>query len=414
MWNGQQGELDFRASVHTRPMVARRLSRFDWLRELEPATEPFRQQRAREYIRAGERAHDADARHEVDANDERAEAFAWILNAGSVSPLPDAYYIERPSRDPLPVPQWHYSRAEAQRERWTLLNTCGAKQVTTKCDCGQHKSHSTTIRCDHWRLCVTCRGRRKQRYQARFEVGRARARKRLHQQIDARRFKREGRWSEKLLTLTVPHGDSPADDIAELRRAWPAMRRSIARYLKRKGCESWKEVPYWRSLEVTSSGSGHAHFHVWLLCPYLPQSLVAHWWGRALSESYRAHLPRTAVDWSRIASRDAKEFKLALRGHGTLYAPVVDLRAANDEARGELVKYLVKDCVGDPKDGQHIEPKVYARIYAALDGARAVATSTHLCDDKKEPRSCESCGALLSRKIEAVPLDETPRAAPFT
>ena len=412
MWNDSQGELDYRPAVITRPLVSRRLSRREWLGELEPATMAWRENRAREYLRAGERSWPWETRCDLLEFDERAMVFAALIDRRASSPVPSDYWSAPPSRDPLPVPQWHASRAEAQRDRWSRLGECGSQQIVTRCECGDHQPRTTVMRCDHWRLCVECRGRRKARYQARFETGRQRALKRLRHLTDKRRFRREGRWSEKMLTLTIPHGATPADDIRELRRALPAFRASVARYLKRKGSVAWKSVPYWRSLEATASDGGHAHYHLWLLCPYLPQELVAHWWGRALSKEYQERLPLLVVNLEEVEQRDQREYRTALRGRSALFAPVVDLRAANTEARGELVKYLVKDCVGDPRDGQHIEPHVYAAIYAALEGARALATSTHWLDAVERNHACECCGALLSKRFELVPLVENSSVPP--
>ena len=382
------------------PLVRRTwASRSQWLGDVETATHAWRQHRASEYERQGYRVVEWDQRDWLEGNDAR---FDYFLTAGVRTILHDDYFTQpTQSRDPLPVPKWHADRAEAQRQRWSRLAECGATQVVSTCECGAHVPRAQTIHCDHWRLCVACRGRRKQRYQARFNAGRGRALKRLAHLANRSRPSREGRWSEKMLTLTVPHSGSAADDIVELRRAWPLLRARIARYLKRRGAKEWRAVPYWRSLEITDSDRGHAHYHVWLFAPFLPREVVAHWWASSLSPEYRARVPRRRVE-DLDDARDAAIMRVYTRGAGWYYAPVVDLRAANADAGRELVKYLVKDSIGEASEGRFTEPRTFASIYAALDGARALATSTRWLETKERECWCESCGARLGRRLQVV------------
>jgi hypothetical protein len=424
--DGVQESFDLGPRVFTpRPSVVRFLGRDQWLAELESATKRWRDWRASEYERAGQRALTWEEGDALEGADDRIRRFVEIVRDGddeptnvqAVTPLPDDYWDVKPCTLPLPIPKWHADRADAQRDRWSKLNACGSQQVTTRCDCKGHKPVSTAIHCDHWRLCVHCRGRRKRKYQARFTLGRELILKRLHAYTNRRTRRREGRWSEKMITLTVPHSGSPSRDIAELRRAMPYLWRSLGRYFQRRGGDAWthddwRKVGFWRSLEATASDGGHAHYHVWLCCPFVPQRLLAHWWARALSPEYRAKLPREPLFVLPAHEKDREEFIIAAQGQTWLYAPVVDLRAADAEARGEIVKYLVKDMVGDPSEGQFIEPHVYASIYAALDGARAVATSIHWWCHVAEVGFCECCGTQLSRVIEPVPLDVASATGP--
>lgn len=317
------------------------------------------------------------------------------------------------------IRKWHTDRATAHRQRFVRLSECGERTRTTQCGCGPAPRTITPIHCDHWRLCLACRGRRAQRYRARFAVGRTNARNRFAKQM---RKHAHNRWGEKFLTLTVPHSGHVGRDVAQLARAWPRFRTRVAEYLRGKGVDRWNEIPYWRSLEVTSSDAGHAHYHVWLIAPYLPAALVRHWWGLALDRDYRDRLP---VLYLASALRDAdhrdvlslrcaavcapehralrNRYRRQLRNGSTsddefaamvnethhLFAPVVDVRRCTEKLAAELIKYIVKDVC----DGEQIDPETYARIYAALDGARAVATSVHLIDNAKPEavKVCDCC-----------------------
>jgi hypothetical protein len=219
-----------------------------------------------------------------------------------------------------------------------------------------------------------------------------------------------GRWAESFYTLTLPHGDIEAD-AAELRGAWCRFRRALGHYLKARGCH-WKKVPFFKAVELTSSSGGHWHLHVWSLLPYVPQWLLSHLWGASLSETYRARLPmRDVASLGELGPRDRAA--VAWLGVETLWAPVVGIQAPENAAT-ELVKYLVKDI----ETGSQVDPRWYARAYAALDGLRGVESSRHWLRVVKslsgwsqllQPRVSEpfcTCGDCLpsSRRLRGVNL----------
>lgn len=332
---------------------------------------------------------------------------------------------------------WHAQRAQAHRERFSRLADCGSRTRVVKCACpgDSPETRRTVIRCDHWRLCLECKGRRAARYRARFTLGRERALLRYEPQL--RRFASGGRWSEKFATLTTPHSGSVIHDKRAIGDAWPVWRAAVARVLKRQGVKRWRDVPYWRSLEVTSSDAGHMHFHVWMLAPYLSAPLLRHLWGRALPTEYRDRLPllllsevlaaadprehrelrraamlepclaasvraaeRRAARARASGRDDAAQLTSAARAmrdsSSYLYAPIVDVRRPSPDVANELVKYIVKDTfTGSDGAQQPIDAHTFASIYAATDGARAVSTSPHLVTDaKREPMQscCPCCG----------------------
>lgn len=347
------------------------MSRYEWLDSVRETTRAYREWRASEYLRAGERPVTLDGLGSLDSGTGGAVAGDGVLGGlddlgaeGQVNP-------------------WHASRARAQVERFERLEECASRVKATHCDCGGHKPRAVKLTCDHWRLCVACRGRRVKRDRARFEAGRAIQRRRCGRKTA--RHTAGGRWSEKFLTLTVPHGVSVARDIEELRTAWPLFRGRLTRLLAASGTTGltgeplkWRDVPYWRSLEVAGEGYAHAHYHVWLLCPYVPQEDVARAWRESLSDEYRARLDAAGAEF-----------------------PVVDIRAANRDVALELSKYIVKDFAGRDV---YMDPRAYARVYAALDGFRVVATSTGWSERQEPPPCwCESCGSILESRIKDAP-----------
>jgi hypothetical protein len=398
-------EIQFDATLPRSAALADDPSRAAWLWDLERSTAVWRTHRAAALRARGDRL---------------------VLVQAADDEIADHY-------ESIGVRPWYESRAAAHLERWERLAECQQRARVTQCDSTDAAQTVTVLRCDHWRLCLSCRGARAQRYRARFDRGRSQA----LDEFDAERTRRTGsRWSEKFVTLTIPHSAHVGRDVAELALAWPSWRARVAKYLKARGIKRWRSVPYWRSLEVTASTTGHAHYHVWMLAPFLPKALAAHWWALSLSADYRALCPRRSLELVlrdsdprqvaelrqaaeldpaaapevaqlrrriRDATRagdDAAELRAELRAlidsASWLYAPIVDVRRPPANIAAELVKYIVKDLSEDGPHGR-IDPTQYATIYAALDGSRAVATSAHLIDNPRPPARvfCECCGVEL-------------------
>jgi hypothetical protein len=223
---------------------------------------------------------------------------------------------------------WHRRRANGQRTRFSRVKGCGGRITTVFCrGCG--KVHAERPEgCGVGRVCRTCGRAQDKRRQARF--GRARARRLLElsrpengERTSTRRG--FGRFTDKMVTLTVPHLSRASlyerylrirDDIdprwesqaKHLRRvverasddvqariavafaAWPLFLRALREYFK-SGDIDPRLIPYSRAFEWTpgKDGRGHPHFHVWLLSPFIGDpasmngvSLMRELWGRAL------------------------------------------------------------------------------------------------------------------------------------
>jgi len=424
-------------------------ARAAWLPEVEEATDKWRRLRAERYLQAGERTALVDLERT-----QREEAWQEFRDTACVTPIHwPSDGIGVASRT-LPVNGWHYQRAMATLDRFNKLTECDQLARTVCCECGDYPTRTAVLHCDHWRLCLACRGRRAKRYRARFERGRSSMLKRYHREL----CQVSGRWSEKFGTFTIPHSGGVGRDVAELHHAWPLVRGSLGRYLTRKGIPKWRNVPYWRSLEVTASDNGHAHYHVWMLAPFIPRILLAHWWGRALSPSYRAKLPRILLsdalaqspkrDWAELRraaivepqfeayvrsqrrratraratyGRDTMEARnITAEVHALvsdasyLYAPVIDVRACDDDTGTELVKYIVKDCSIVDGAVTPMDAKVYAAIYAATDGVHTLATSHHWISEAPPAEQwCPCCGSHLEvRVVHSRSLLHQPQAPP--
>jgi hypothetical protein len=195
-----------------------------------------------------------------------------------------------------------------------------------------------------------------------------------------------GAWSEKFLTLTVPHlaVHGVEQRIELVLAAWARFLRRMNRWLR--SVAAARSAHWFRVFEWTpgNDGCGHPHFHLWMLCPYLDVEHIRAWWGEALlGAGFPEHLDR----------------------------PIVHIEACR-AGRGiddYLLKYLTKDT---DESGNRVDAHVYAAVYRAVDGKRLVQSSRGLMSlAEREPRRC-GCGSaspLVLRYLEELP---EPDAAP--
>jgi hypothetical protein len=81
-----------------------------------------------------------------------------------------------------------------------------------------------------------------------------------------------GRWTKKLLTLTLPHSGDVRRDIATLPKVWRTFWKLTRLHLELDRGLSKAHVSqavYLRVIEITAGrkNDGHAHMHVCLICP---------------------------------------------------------------------------------------------------------------------------------------------------
>jgi hypothetical protein len=199
--------------------------------------------------------------------------------------------------------------------------------------------------------------------------------------------RRGGRYGERLVTLTIPHhlGDSVRGRIELVLMAWKFFLKSLNAWARGKGIG----LEFVRVLEWTlgSDGLGHPHLHVWIFSPYLEQAFLSAWW--------RAALERAGLQLGEQEELLAVDVRPGRKGDGMAQ---------------ELIKYLCKD-IGS--DGRYVDPVIFAEVYAALDGRRAVQGSRGFLGRGDGPTPCAECGAADALRVRVVPnlVERKARAA---
>lgn len=244
--------------------------------------------------------------------------------------------------------RWHVGRDNGQKYRFKKLDQCGSRVMIAQCGACHGERKPVEEGCGIARLCERCSLRKAKKRRARF--GRARQRVSVHlnrlgclrtRKLAGKRI--ASRWTDKMLTLTLPHflranvdperikrvrgggsrvvltpmfalardswGVAPADvdttmmRVLALRAAWPIFARKLRTHWKQADEAArenrlpgtilpWRDgayapPPMHRAFEWTPGGDGlgHPHYHVWLLCPWLCVDDVAVMWTEALREA---------------------------------------------------------------------------------------------------------------------------------
>lgn len=258
--------------------------------------------------------------------------------------------------------RWHRSRAEGQLHRIERVARCSESKLELECmACGVVENKPARCRCGL--ACVSCRGRIAMEKRSRFRDAR---------EIVVEAARRAGlligykRYSEKLVTLTMPHDHCHGirERIDIVRKAWPKFLKRFNGWLRKEG--ALDRSHWYRTLEWTpgSDGQGHPHLHIWTLCPYLVMNDVVAWWHSALIAAGFTDSPRPSVNVQEVSN--------------------------GPSAALEVIKYLTKDIVS----GGLIDPAKYALVYEALDGTRVTQASRgFMALAKREATGCQHCGA---------------------
>ncbi len=299
--------------------------RKEWLRQVGEATAPYRESRAL-------------------AHDRRAAALRRLRRVD-------------PARVPETTPRWHEARAAGQRHRIARVEGCHQTAILVRSCQGCGTESHRMLSCGAGLLCASCRTRTNQRLRSRFTRSRG---------VALREAQRRGllvgfsRWTEKLITLTVPHQEHglpmpPQRRVALLRDAWTRLLRALNRG-PFSACPRTGVKPSWYRVTEWTPGSdrfGHPHIHLWSICPWIDRTWLVSAWRDALAAAGYA--------WSDGAQ------------------PVVDVRAArprngrsDDSIALELIKYMTKDL----DSGGLVDPVLYALVYALFDGSRRTQGSS--------------------------------------
>lgn len=418
-------------------------SRIAWVEQVAEATYPARLERALKYeeIADGCRALAAELLQdtkvvfeELGSRDTLGDRKALLAG------FPDAFAY-RSSLFRRAV--WYERRARGQRHLLERVKSCRTDSFVLACQqCAAvpDGTEAEGVDCEAWQYCVTCRGVRVHEARKRFDAAAAAMRATFKDELSAR----HGKWSEKFLTLTIPHSGDARTDVATVHQAWKRYSRVVRAWMGRLDARARPRVspsvrnvpvPYVRAQECTESDGGHSHAHAWWICPYLPAAVWRVEWGKSLA--YTKHWqpkngfpvrPTSEVleealaqcggsSWREAQARSAIK-RLSIGPHGKRLAylpwPVVDVRTAA-AAGAELVKYLTKDL---GPSGEFVDPAAYAAVVEAMHGRRLLCASVAFWR-RCPPTTCACCEMTfrrvrLARGVEVSGSEGGPRGPPLS
>lgn len=266
-----------------------------------------------------------------------------IMKAAALAPPPAPLEVDDAAllRAAVGSQRWHDQRARGQEARFSKLAHCGARLRVARCGWCSEDGKQVPDGCGVGRLCGRCAILQAKRRRARFGRARGRVIAEAKRHGLTRQHRRGGRYTEKMLTLTVPHvttegleararelaghACSPERSWKErkraearrkaaaslaalgtvrarvelLWRAWPRFRRALVAHLELRAEHTWTKLH--RAFEWTPGGDalGHPHFHLWMWCPYLDARALAAMWTEAILDA-GGEVPRTADGMARL------------------------------------------------------------------------------------------------------------------
>jgi len=212
------------------------------------------------------------------------------------------------------------------------------------------------MRCGVGILCLHCRGKLASTRRARVERARENVVRAGRRRGLCNRSRPNGAWTEKLVTLTLPHDPSlGVGDRIEIvfRRAWKHFRRHFKTWLQTVD-HAGDQVRWYMAKEWTagSDRKGHPHIHFWFWGPFIDRDIVCDIWRDALERAGFGELALVGRKFRHVYDGDLiVDVKKLRPGKGGMY---------------EVVKYIVKD----REAGELVDPALFAEVYEALDGMR--------------------------------------------
>ncbi len=350
---------------------------------------------------------------------------------------------------------WHLRRANGQRSRHANLKGCGGQIIATRCACGE-RGIARPQGCGIYRACASCAERKSRKQRARF--GRARGRVLLSavQNVPGRgalagaraRWRKGGRYTDKMITLTIPHFDvaavwelaieaeasgDPKDArrannarkllaqagggvvadtwavgarVAGLHAAFPLFAKKFRAAMKSRGRGDHLTTKWDRFFEWTPGrdGSGHPHFHVWAFSPFLCRLEVAEWWTAALRDSGipvrtheeqcercgRSHVVGAIAHVMQLGDFDERAVRELMAGHKSIELAAFRTMNVGPNAVTYAAGWSIADVMSE------VSPEVEAELYCALEGRRLSQGSAGLYADDAPP-ACPCCGAMGAR-----------------
>lgn len=237
---------------------------------------------------------------------------------------------------------------------------------------------------------------------------------------------RGGAWTEKFYTVTLPHSGNVTRDIATLPKAWRIFWKLTRLHLEIDRGFTKAQIAalvYVRVIEVTAGqkNDGHAHMHIYIICPYLYAPVLRLHWAKAIdsygydvnSRSKPTPLADMLAHNMEAWQRDELQRLLVTRRNGEplkeVPNPVIDIEKCESGIEHEIIKYLVKDAERDEQGRLSFDADFLARVYRGTEGFRMVQTSRRFWVPMKTAAcACVNCGGTkLTRKIElAQPVDD--------
>jgi hypothetical protein len=380
---------------------------------LAAATSRFREHRA--------------ARHDAIRRDTEREIVQTLRAAGNAHAEETRAELVEYARALDRRRDWHASRARGQRDRFERVAACGEGKARATCHaCGDE--HELPVRCDVWRVCISCRARAAIERRARFGRGRAKALRIAHRTGRLSRFRR-GRWTEKHMTLTVPHVVGATEratvrlriDLGfaawrlftiALRKHW--LTQAVAAYVagginKRDAVarahadRARSPQRFYRFFEWTPGhdGCGHPHFHVWMLCGWIDHGWIARTWGACLRRAGCCFEGDPIVDVRQIRTRPGEWMRELVKMRDAVKLSRLELAGRGGE---DLVEYADGWTIVDASNGGRVSDEVLGALYEALESRRVSQASLGLLDGR-ELAVCARCGergTLVVRLLPAV------------
>jgi hypothetical protein len=414
-----------------------------WDIEVEHLTEPYREGRAREHVRRAKHLRDETRRE----REMQLEADAEIARRAGVPfvPVPYSAAVENAGK-------WHMQRARGQRHRFERVAECQETEtVEVFCRSCSTKAGSRAARCRTALVCLSCRRKIAREKLAKTVLARRAAIDLVAKRGLFRSNRKGGRWSEKLVTLTIQALPElgVSERIAYARAAWAQFVRLWSKWLREhpdgqhRDAQNHRLSRWLRHTEWTpgQDDRGHPHFHFWFLGPYIENRIggrqdVSEMWWRALREAaiglpavMRAlasrrgwtegpELGAVEIRACRLTPRLGVRVERALRralAMGGVAKPHCMIQAVKGKgALAEVIKYLFKDIV-DAKQlsianvdasrltGSRLPPGLWAEVYASFDGTRTTQGSIGLMSLAHRlkthehgtcGRACDECGTV--------------------
>ncbi len=373
--------------------------------------------------------------------------------------------------------KWHRERKGGQKQRFSKVRACGSRRGTVTCgSCSEARSFE--VGCGVNRVCEKCGTKNAIKRRAKFSFARAdkvdwssrkgllnpkrkdgsRMRvaewlgasgssKNVKEKIDAYLDEQPfttGKYSEKMLTLTIPHFGVEADPsksdgadpvwivgarIEKINEAWRVFSRKLQASIRersghdksvrrQRAGEKWYEklwvkgwdeagkIWFYRAFEWTQSekkeggkgdGLGHPHFHVWMLAPYINKRVIQKMWTEALRS--------VGVD-TNLSIVDVKGFETLDPVLAREVLKAGEKKALQFSGKSEAQEYADGWSLADTGDA---EVEVVAEVYKALEGKRISQGSKgflKVLRIEKEKGECPCCGDVGSLRATFEMVDD--------